>query len=126
MEVLGKLGIDLKLLLAQIINFGLLLLLLKYFLYKPVLKRIEDDETQLKAAKIKEQQLNEKREEFEKQKQKETVAMHRKASKVIKEAEEIAEDIKKKVNREAQDEKKKVMQQIKNRLKEVENAAEKK
>ncbi len=37
MEILSKLGIDWKLLLAQIVNFAILLFLLKKFLYKPLL-----------------------------------------------------------------------------------------
>src|SRR3989338_3788552 len=41
MELLSKLGIDWKLLLAQIINFVVLLGVLSKFLYKPVLKMLE-------------------------------------------------------------------------------------
>ena len=52
MEILGKLGIDIKLLIAQIINFGLLLWLLKKFLYAPIVRRIEKDERELNEAKI--------------------------------------------------------------------------
>ena len=52
MEILGKLGIDIKLLIAQIINFGLLLWLLKKFLYVPIVRRIEKDERELNEAKI--------------------------------------------------------------------------
>lgn len=44
MELLGKLGIDLPLLAAQIVNFGVLLWLLRRFLYAPVMARIEEDE----------------------------------------------------------------------------------
>jgi len=43
MELLGKLGVDPRLLLAQIVNFGLLLLILNKFLYKPLIKKIEKD-----------------------------------------------------------------------------------
>lgn len=42
-------GVNWKLLVTQIINFGLLLVLLRYFLYKPVLAII--DERKLKIAK---------------------------------------------------------------------------
>jgi F-type H+-transporting ATPase subunit b len=37
-ELLGKLGIDWRLLIAQIVNFGILFLVLRHFLYRPVLK----------------------------------------------------------------------------------------
>lgn len=49
MEALGKLGIDFKVMLAQIINFGILIAVLTKLLYRPILnmleqrrKRIED------------------------------------------------------------------------------------
>jgi F0F1-type ATP synthase membrane subunit b/b' len=50
MELLGKLGVDAHLLLAHSINFGLLVALLSFFLYKPLLRRIEEDEQKLKEA----------------------------------------------------------------------------
>ena len=42
MELLSKLGIDWKLLLAQIVNFLILLFILYRFAYKPVLKMLDD------------------------------------------------------------------------------------
>lgn len=42
MEALHTLGIDFKVIIAQIINFGLLLFLLTKFLYHPILKALED------------------------------------------------------------------------------------
>lgn len=42
MEILAKLGVDYKLLLAQIVNFLVLLLILHRFAYKPILKVLED------------------------------------------------------------------------------------
>lgn len=42
MEIFKEFGINPILLLAQIVNFAILLLLLKKFLYKPVLKILED------------------------------------------------------------------------------------
>ncbi|MBL7045578.1 MAG: F0F1 ATP synthase subunit B [Parcubacteria group bacterium] len=40
-EIVSAFGIDVRLLVIQAINFGLLLLVLWHFLYKPVLKMIE-------------------------------------------------------------------------------------
>lgn len=42
MELLGKLGIDGKLLLAQIVNFFILLYVLRRFAYKPVLRLLDE------------------------------------------------------------------------------------
>ncbi|MFA6528839.1 MAG: F0F1 ATP synthase subunit B [Candidatus Gracilibacteria bacterium] len=41
MELIDKLGIDLKLLLAQVVNFLILLFILKKLVYKPVLKLLD-------------------------------------------------------------------------------------
>ncbi|MBN1258236.1 F0F1 ATP synthase subunit B [Candidatus Peregrinibacteria bacterium] len=41
MEALHKLGIDFKVLIAQIINFGILFLILRHFLYRPILGALE-------------------------------------------------------------------------------------
>jgi len=42
MEILAKLGVDWKLLIAQIINFVILLFILRHFAYKPILRVLED------------------------------------------------------------------------------------
>src|SRR3989344_5006233 len=41
-ELLHQLGIDWKLLLSQAVNFGLLLIVLRVFLYKPLMKLLSD------------------------------------------------------------------------------------
>lgn len=42
MDALTSLGIDLKLLIAQVINFGILLFILTKFLYKPLIKILDE------------------------------------------------------------------------------------
>ncbi|MFH1866541.1 MAG: F0F1 ATP synthase subunit B [Patescibacteria group bacterium] len=63
MDLLGKLGIDWKLLLAQAVNFLIVLLVLYKFLYKPIIKflekRRERIEASLTEAKRIEQELKE-------------------------------------------------------------------
>ena len=61
MEFLKNLGIDVKLLIAQIINFGLLLWLLKKLLYKPFIKRIEKDEKERESARVENENLEKKK-----------------------------------------------------------------
>lgn len=41
MELISKLGIDAKLLIAQVVNFVILLIVLKKFIYGPVLEKLE-------------------------------------------------------------------------------------
>jgi F-type H+-transporting ATPase subunit b len=46
-QLIQAFGIDVKLIVVQIINFGILLAALTYFLYKPVLKVLSDREEQI-------------------------------------------------------------------------------
>ncbi|PIR43718.1 hypothetical protein COV24_01540 [candidate division WWE3 bacterium CG10_big_fil_rev_8_21_14_0_10_32_10] len=94
MELLGNLGIDFKLLIAQIVNFTILLVVLNKFLYKPVMKRIEDDEEELLKAKRESEKLNKEKEDFLKQKKSEIGDIRDRSKKIIEEAEEIATQIK--------------------------------
>jgi len=48
MEALQKLGIDFKVLIAQIINFGILFLILKHYLYKPILNALDKRKKRIK------------------------------------------------------------------------------
>lgn len=57
---MDKLGIDLRLLISQIVNFAIIFFLLSKFLYQPILKLLEErkkkiSETYLNADKIKEE-----------------------------------------------------------------------
>ena len=102
MLLLGKLGIDPKLLIAQIINFGLLLWLLAKFLYRPIIKRIEADEKTLQQAKIEKENLEKSKELFEKQQKIATKKAKAMAQEAIKEAEQISKEIKQKAYEENQ------------------------
>ena len=122
MELLGSLGIDWKLLIAQIINFALLLWLLAKFLYKPIIKRIEKDEMELKQARTKKSELDREQEAFTEQKRKDMAEAKQRSREIIKEAESIAQEIKKRARQEAEQEKQAVIKQIKSRLAEIEHA----
>jgi len=61
METLSSLGIDLKILLAQLVNFGILIFLLSKFLYKPVLKMLDQRKKKI-AESIKKAEEIEKKE----------------------------------------------------------------
>ena len=46
-QLIHAFGIDIRLIIIQIINFGVLMALLSYFLYKPVLKLLRDREEKI-------------------------------------------------------------------------------
>lgn len=96
-ELVHNLGIDWRLLIAQVINFVILFFLLKKFLFKPVLglleKRREKIEKSMRDAERIEKELaaiREKREEIIK-------TANQKAEEILHEAKEIAESQKTKI-----------------------------
>ena len=119
MEILGKIGIDIKLLIAQIINFGLLLWLLKKFLYAPIIRRIEKDERELNEAKIQKEKLEKEKAQFQEQKTKELAEARKKAEGIVAEAQNLAEKSEERAQEETEKEKKKVLQQIRSRLENI-------
>ncbi|HMA79010.1 MAG TPA: hypothetical protein VKP88_07860, partial [Candidatus Paceibacterota bacterium] len=46
-QLIQAFGIDTRLIVVQIINFGLLLALLSYFLYRPILNLLEEREAKI-------------------------------------------------------------------------------
>lgn len=102
MELIAKLGIDWKLLIAQIINFGILLFILYKFVYGPVLKMLHDRQTRiakgLEDAK-KGENLLRQIEEIEKQRQSET---EKKIGDMLAKASHDAEYVKTEILKEAQ------------------------
>jgi F-type H+-transporting ATPase subunit b len=121
MELLGHLGIDIRLLIAQIINFGLLLWLLTIFLYRPLLKQIEEGETELEQSSTERMALDQQQADFEAQKKKEMAEAHQRVQSIIAEAETTAEEIRTRARDEAEKEKQAVIRQIKSRLSESEH-----
>ncbi len=126
MEFLGNLGIDIKLLVAQIINFGLLLWLLTKFLYKPTVKRIEEDEKELEEAKIQKEKLAQEKEIYIKQKSDETLKTKKRTREIIREAENIAKEIKEEMREDTNKESLAIISQSKNKIKNLKPEIEKK
>ncbi len=91
MELLNKLGIDWKLLLAQMVNFLVLMAVLYKFLYKPVLKILDDREK--KVAKSLKQVEDIEKNLFESQGEKAKILMEARneAGRVVAESRNIAE-----------------------------------
>lgn len=119
MRFLGNLGIDIQLLIAQLINFGVLLWLLAKFVYKPTINRIEKDEHELEKARATTQHLEEEKKKFHQQNKQEVVEAKKQAREIIAEAENIAEETRKRAREEAAKEKQAVIKQIRDRLKNI-------
>lgn len=131
MEALDALGIDWKLLLAQIVNFLILLVLLTKFLYKPIVKmldnRAEKIEAGLKAAEKSQKDLTKADVEAEKIREKaykeaNQILVNAKteasdeAKAIVSKAEAQAEEIRKYAAEEALSSKDKAMRAAKGEL----------
>ena len=116
MEVLAKLGVDWKLLVAQVINFLVLLWVLRKFAYRPMLKFLDDRskkiESGLRDAKRATEKLSEieaKEREVLEEARKESVAM-------IARARESAEKTAEKIMIESREESERVLNETRKKI----------
>ncbi len=86
MEVLHKLGIDWKLLIAQGVNFLVLLYLLKRFAYAPMLKFLDDREERINAGLVNAEAATEKLKETEAEQKRILAEAQREARSILEEA----------------------------------------
>ncbi len=111
MELLGQLGINIKLLIAQIVNFGLLLFVLNKLLYKPLIKKIEEDEEKMLRVIKERKELEKEKEEFAQLKQKEIREARQDVQEMIKDAKEMANRIQEKTRKEIEKERERIIKQ---------------
>lgn len=119
MHLLGDLGVDISLLVAQIVNFLFLLWVLSKFVYKPLVEKIESDEKALSEIKNAQAQLEKKEKDLKIREKTHSTQTKNRAKSIIKEAEEIAATIIETAQTEARTEKEAVIKQINRRLAEV-------
>lgn len=116
MELLGKLGIDPLMLIAQIVNFSLLVVILNHWVYKPFLKRIEKEELESRKITQEEELLKKSQQNISDDTQKMEHDAKARAQKIITEAMLVAQDIKKQAQKDADAEKKAVIAQLHKRV----------
>lgn len=122
MHFLGSLGIDWKLFLAQMVNFGLLVFLLTKFFYRPILEKIERDEKTLQEAETKSKTLEKEKQAFAEEKKREIQEARKQAKEIIQEAENIAHELEERTRKEASAEREAVIAQIRSRLDDIDHA----
>ena len=117
MELLSSLGIEWKLIIAQIVNFGILVFILYKLVYKPLLSALDSRVAQVKEVAEKTSSIDSKLEEI-KSLEEETLAEARKAgAKIIKETEEAASKLKARLESEAVAEAAKLIKEAEARIK---------
>ncbi|MFZ2970091.1 MAG: F0F1 ATP synthase subunit B [Minisyncoccia bacterium] len=90
-EIFEKLGLDLNLLIAQIVNFVLLLVALQYLAYKPILKLLNDRTEKIEKSLRQAKKIEEELQRTEETKLSEIKKAKEDAQKIIKEAYEMSE-----------------------------------
>lgn len=110
MDALGKLGLNPWLLVAQIVNFAILLAVLYYLLYKPILKMFRDRSNKIDEGLKSAEKLKADAAQSE-QRQKEALDEARQeARRIVEQAAKLGDDEKKKVLELARDESRKIVE----------------
>jgi F-type H+-transporting ATPase subunit b len=113
MEFLGKLGIDFKLLIAQIINFLVLLWLLKIFLYKPLIKNLEERSESARRIEQGKKEIQRKKEEIEKKEEEMIRKTKEKTSQILKEVKTISKEERERILERTEKEVREILKQAK-------------
>ncbi len=117
MEVLGKLGIDVWLIVAQIINFVLLLWILKKYVYKPLLTRLEREEKERKQLIDDAEKISQDKKNIDTDREAAVAEAKKKSEEILEEAERIADEVKRTIRTEAEDSKKFLLAQAAEQVK---------
>lgn len=106
MELLTKLGIDWKLLLAQSINFLIVLAVLYKFLYKPLLKFLDERKNRIESSLIEAKRIESELKDMQQKREETEREARRQAQEIIvvaeKEAENRRQEVIAKMKQEAQ------------------------
>ncbi len=101
-EALHNLGIDGGAMIAQLVNFGLLFLILWKFLYKPILKMLNNRTATIEDSLAKAAEIDKEYQEIEKRKEKLVMKAKAEADKIIDGAKAEAKEIEKNATFEAE------------------------
>ncbi len=97
MELISKLGIDLKLLLAQIVNFLIIFVVLTKLVYKPIIKLLDDRKKMIQKTVDDQKAIEERLTKIEEEKGKIMADATREAMAVVEKSKKEAEEEKQKV-----------------------------
>ncbi|MBI2474750.1 MAG: F0F1 ATP synthase subunit B [Candidatus Taylorbacteria bacterium] len=115
-DLFSQLGIDWKLLLAQIINFAILAAVLTKFLYKPIIKTLNDRKNRAADDLAKSQELEAKLKEADRAKDEIMASARHESEKLIKQTEKSAIELKDRLTSEASGEADKIREEAKKQI----------
>ena len=100
-EAFGALGINVPGLVAQIVNFSLLLVLLYFVLYKPILRRLDERSDRIKESLEQAELIKEKAEQAEQEFQRRMEEGRKEAQALVAQAEQVGQRLKEEARQEA-------------------------
>lgn len=116
MELLQKLGIDWRLLIAQLINFLILLFILYKFLYHPVLNLLENRKEKIEKGLKDAEKMGEELEKIKVLKEEEIKKTKQEAQAIIEKAQKTAESHGQEIKLKAKKEVEKLIEMAKNQI----------
>ena len=93
MEILDQFGVDIRLLIAQMVNFAILLIVLKFVLYKPILKMLEDRKQRIIEAEENASSIEKRLEKIEAEREKVMSTASSEVTQMLEEATKNASEI---------------------------------
>ena len=115
-DLIHKLGIDWKLLLAQIVNFVILLFLLKKFLYKPLINLMNNRRQKIEEGLEKARKGEEEFQKIQELRDKELAKVQKEAEVIIQKAREVGDKKQQEILKEAEEKTKKIIEEAKGRI----------
>ncbi len=116
-SLLGSFGIEWKLLVAQLINFGVLVLVLHKFVYKPLLKVLDERSKSAKDAEAKSSSIDKKLEEIKAEEEIVLRDARKRGAEIIKSVEAQASVLKARLEKDATESALKVVREAEVRMK---------
>ena len=116
MELFDKLGVDWRLLIAQIINFLILLAILYKFVYRKLLSTLEDRRLKIEKGVEDAKKAGAELKSIVEEKEKTLIIAKQEAQKILDETKKIAESEKQKIIIEAKKEKEKIIKETQEEL----------
>ncbi len=92
-EMLVKLGIDGKLFIAQLVNFLILFLVLRFFAWKPLLGALEERRKKIKQGMSDAKRADERLKEIEREREEILVTANQEAMRIVEQAENKAQSL---------------------------------
>jgi F-type H+-transporting ATPase subunit b len=114
--LISKLGLDWKLIIAQIVNFSILAFFLTKFLYKPIIKILDERKKNLEEDEKKSCLIEERLKSVEVAKEEVLIEARKESEKIIKQSERGAKEIKEVLTKEAQAESEKIRSEAKKQI----------